>query len=214
MTVPHRGPPTASAYDDGVPMTLAEYRELEANSDLKWEYFAGRAFPWSGYEISPATGMVGASLAHVNLQNNVIEALGPKARAAGCRAWVSEVRFVYDEPNNRYYYADTMVACEPLTEIDGAASTTAPCIVVEVLSRSNQRGRGRLLFANKLLRYVTTPSVQTLLLVEQDHRLVHVYARQPDGGMSDPEDVTEGMIALPCIRAELGLDELYRGVVD
>jgi Uma2 family endonuclease len=208
-----RTPPPAAA-EDGWPMTVDEYRALEDASDLKWEYFAGRAFPWTGYEVDTETGMVGASGAHIDLQTNAIEALAPKARGAGCRAWGSEMRFVYDVPGNRYYYADAMVGCEPTIELNGAVGTTTACIVIEVLSRSNQRGRGRLQFADKLHRYLTTPSVQILLLVEQDRRLVHVYARLPDGSMSDPQEVTEGAIALPCIDAEIGLDELYRGVID
>jgi Uma2 family endonuclease len=209
-----RTPSPAAAADDGWPMTIDEYRELEESDDRKWEYFAGRAFPWTGYEVSPTTGIVGASLTHVRLQDNVRDALRPKANAAGCDAWSSEVRFVYDVAVNRYYYADVMVGCEPPIEFEGAASLSAPCIAVEVLSRSNQRGTGRLLFANKLLRYVTTPSVQTLLLIEQDRRLVHVYSRLPDGRMSDPQQVGEGAIALPCINATLSLDEIYRNIID
>jgi Uma2 family endonuclease len=193
-------------------MTLVAYRELEERDERKWEYFAGRAFPWTGYEVDPTTGMVGVSLAHGRLQTNVLTALDLTARRAGCEAWSSEMRFVYDVAANRYYYADAMVGCEPPIEIEGAAGLTEPCIIVEVLSRSNQRGSGRLLFANKLLRYTSTPSVQTLLLIEQDRRVVHVYTRRPDGSMGEPEEVGEGAIPLPCIQGELALADLYRGV--
>jgi hypothetical protein len=84
--------------------------------------------------------------------------------------------------------------------------------VIEVLSRSNQRGRGRLLFADKVHRYLSTPSVQTLLLVEQDARLVYVHTRQPDSRMAEPVEVSDGTIALPCIESVLALDDVYRGL--
>jgi Uma2 family endonuclease len=207
-------PETLSAADDGRPMTIEAYRALEDSDDRKWEYFGGRAFPWTGYEVDPISGMVGASLAHGRLARNALTALDRLARAAGCEAHSSEIRFIYDLPSNRYYYADAMAGCEPPIEIDGVAGTSAPCVIIEVLSGSNRRGRGRLVFANKMYRYLTTASVQTLLLIEQDHRRVHVYSRLPDGRMSDPREVAEGSIDLPCLQAALSLDDLYSGVID
>jgi Uma2 family endonuclease len=197
----------------GMPMTPEQYRDLEERDRMKWEYFGGRAYPWTGYDdIDPVTGMAGVSIPHPKIQMNLLELLSPSGRAVDWQAWLSEVRFVYDAANNRYFCADTMVSCEEPQEIAGVAALVQPCVVVEVLSRSNRQGSSGILFA-QLVRYLVTPSIQTVLLIEQDQQLAYVHARQPDGDLADPEEFTEGSIPLPCLQIELSLDDFYRNVV-
>jgi Uma2 family endonuclease len=200
----------------GQPMSREQYRLLEERDPQKWEYLGGRAYLWTGYDtIDPVTGQAGASQAHVDIQSNVVEQLRAAARVRGCRAYGSEMRFYYDPAGGRYYYPDAIVSCETPKEIDSVAAMVAPCTLIEIVSRSNRIG-GPVLFATKLQRYLATRSVETVLVVEQDTRLVHVYARQPDGTMPpEPQPLTSGSIPLrPCLDIELSLDDVYRDVAE
>lgn len=74
-----------------------------------------------------------------------------------------------------YYYPDVMVTCEPRQ--DDAKFKVAPCLLVEVLSKSTAHNDHNA----KYHAYTALPSLQTYLLVEQDERRVYVYGRGKSG---------------------------------
>lgn len=89
--------------------TPAEYFALEAQSDVRHEYFAGEVF-----------AMAGVSVAHNLIKNNLMAGLRPGVRQRGCRLFDENVRLVVQE--NKYYtYPDVMVSCAPPT------ATTPTC---------------------------------------------------------------------------------------
>jgi hypothetical protein len=91
------------------------------------------------------------------------------------------------------YYPDVMVACAPPP--DDPYVETEPCVLVEVLSPSTER-----LDVNvKLPRYQATPSVQAVLVVWQDARVVEVRRRlAPDGPFTVDYLIGQGSVTLPC----------------
>jgi Uma2 family endonuclease len=198
-------------------MSREQFRALEERDGQKWEYIGGRAYLWTGYDaVDPLTGQAGASPAHVRIQANLLDRLRPAAGTRDCSAFGSEVRFYYDLTGGRYYYPDAIASCEELREIDGAAAMVAPCLLVEVVSRANRSG-GQILFATKLQRYLATRSVEAVLVIEQDARLLHLYARRDGLIPVEPQPVTAGSIALPesCLGGiKLSLNDVYREVLD
>src|SRR5260370_37012301 len=95
-------------------MNEADYLALEEVSETKHEFVDGHVYDWPGYEYD-AQGLAGATRLHNLLQVNVLAAVAPDARAAGCQIFGSDMRLrVRLEgpgriPTRRYYYPDAMV---------------------------------------------------------------------------------------------------------
>lgn len=100
-----------------------------------------------------------------------------------------------------------MVACGP--EPRDQYAETAPCLLVEVLSR----GTANIDRHAKYAAYTALSSLHTYLIAEQTERRVYAYQRQGESWKLT-EYVGEGVIPLPCLGMELTLDEIYAGVVE
>lgn len=89
-----------------------------------------------------------------------------------------------------YYYPDVMVTCEPFSE--RASFKVAPCILVEVLSKSTSH----IDHGAKYHAYTSLPTLQTYLIVEQHERRVYAYQRE-ETGWQMREFSGEDVIPLP-----------------
>jgi Uma2 family endonuclease len=173
-------------------MTMEEYFAFEHGSPIRHEFVAGEAF-----------AMVGESKRHSRVAGNILARCLEASREGPCRAFMSGIKL---RLRDRVYYPDVMVACGP--ELDDEYCEEAPCLLVEVLSRSTRRTDQR----EKLAAYTTIPSLGTYLLVEQRRRLVDHYRRDAAGHWQRDTLVDEGAIALSCPAITLTLDEIYEGV--
>src|SRR5260370_7867401 len=72
-------------------MNEADYLALEEVSETKHEFVDGHVYDWPGYEYD-AQGLSGATRLHNRLQVNVLAALAPAARAAGCQVFRTDIR--------------------------------------------------------------------------------------------------------------------------
>ena len=106
------------------------------------------------------------------------------------------------------YYPDVMAACGP--EPEDERIEDAPCLLVEVLSPSNEIVDLR----EKLFVYKTIASLRTYLIVDQDRRHVERWWRDATEGWRHVAVAERGEIPLPCPVAgwPLTLDEIYEGV--
>ncbi|MBB5295238.1 Uma2 family endonuclease [Deinococcus metallilatus] len=178
-------------------MSVEEYLRTEPDSPVKREYVNGFVYPLHG--------QAGTSDAHDSIVGNIFFRLFPLALAVGCRAYTSDMR-VRSADGFSYFYPDTTVTCEPRQ--DDARFKVAPCILVEVLSKSTAHNDHN----GKYHAYTALPSLQTYLIVEQTERRVYVYQREgPRWTML--EYAGSGQIPLPCLAAELSLDDIYDGVL-
>jgi Uma2 family endonuclease len=132
-------------------------------------------------------------------------ALTPAARRKRCQLFSSDMKLRLDFAGQQvFYYPDLMLACDPHDR--EPYFRRHPCLIVEVLSESTERIDRR----EKLLAYQTLPSLQAYWLVAQDAPRIEVY-RRAQGWL--PVHYTAGQtLAVDCLEAELGVDEVYQDV--
>jgi Uma2 family endonuclease len=177
-------------------MSVDEYLRTEENSPVKREYVNGFVYPLHAH--------AGASDAHATIVGNIFAALRQAARRQGCFAYASDMR-VTSADRRTYYYPDVLVTCEPRE--DNAKFKAAPCILVEVLSKSTAHTDHNA----KYHAYTALATLQTYVLVEQHERRVYVYQRS-DSGWEMREYSGDETVPLPCLDAAITLDEIYEDV--
>lgn len=184
-------------------MSVEEYLRTEVDSPVKREYVGG--FVYAVDNSDGVWGQAGSSKSHAEVIMNVMQVVRPAAHRQGCRAYASEIKLRIDAQQS-FYYPDVMVVCGP--ENSDPYSETAPCLLVEVLSRGTAHTDRHAKYAV----YTALPSLQTYLIVDQYERRVYAYARE-GASWTLTEYVGEGVIPLPCLGLELSLGEIYAGVL-
>jgi Uma2 family endonuclease len=173
--------------------TYAEYLELEASSEQRYEFVDGAIYAMAGGTPEHAR-LAGAML--VALSN----ALGPK----GCAAYTSDLK-IRIEATNRSTYADVVVVCGPdvTSKIDPNAVIN-PTVIVEVLSPTTEASdRGE-----KWRHYQRIDSLREYVLVSQGEPYVEVFRR--DGDEWVLRTATAGqMLELPSQNARIPVDAIY-----
>lgn len=144
------------------PEDYLAFEDSLTREDGKHEYVDGRVVP-----------MIGASFTHATVVTNILSHLGQHLKMTSYRAYSSDIR-VRIEAANCYYYPDCSIC--PAGSPAKANTTDTPIVVVEVLSPST-RHKDR---SEKLPNYKRLPSLQEILLVEQDARRVEVQSARPN----------------------------------
>ena len=103
--------------------TAAEYFALEAQSEVRHEYFDGGIF-----------AMAGGTKSHNLIKNNMMAALRASVRSRGCRVYDESVRLAVQD-DFHYTYPDVVVTCDPTDRRDPYL-IRQPVPIVEVLSPS------------------------------------------------------------------------------
>ena len=138
--------------------TTDEYFALEAQSDLRHEFFAGEVF-----------AMAGESIAHNTIAQNFVLALRPALRGKRCQVIMETVQLAV-EANRHYTYPDIVVSCDPQDQQE-RRRLHHPVLIVEVLSPSTEASDRGL----KFNQYKKLPSLRHYLLVSQKTWLVEWY---------------------------------------
>jgi len=176
-------------------LSVEEYLALERATGLKHEYVLGQVY-----------ALAGASEAHNRIAVNVLAALLPAARAAGCRLVGSDQKL--QPGNDLYYYPDVQVLCDPTD--DDPLVKHRPCVVVEVSSEGTEATDRR----EKLLVYRGIASLRLYLIVAQDRRQVTVHFRDAAGIWQTRQAVGLDTIEIGCLaNYELSLDAIYQEVL-
>ena len=172
------------------------YLASELTSPQKHEYLGGVVYAMSG-----------ARNAHNQIATNAVIALGAQLRGQRCRVFNSDTKIRLRLPHHlRFYYPDLSVVCRP-NPLDDSFQDE-PVVLVEVLSRSTRR----LDEGEKKEAYLTIPSLEVLLLVEQERPAVLAFRRSEQGFVREVFQGMEAVIGLPEVGAELPLAELYEGL--
>ncbi len=173
------------------PWTVDDFLEWEAQQPERYEFVDGMI-----------VGMVGGSVAHATLRDNVTAAFREKLRGSGCRALSQEVKVA---ASGNVHYPDVMVICSSIEPT--ADQVRDPVVIVEVLSRTTgDRDRGA-----KWIAYRELASLQHYVLVNQFRRFVEVYSRDGAGWSLTLYAPPLPTVPLPAIGVELALDEIYEG---
>jgi Uma2 family endonuclease len=176
-------------------MTAEEYLEWEAKQEFRYEYVDGEIL-----------AMTGGSIPHTKIYLNLYRALYPHLRHRGCEAYVSDVK-VQASKNNRYFYPDLVVTCEP-DDLKSRDFIEHPKVIVEVVSPSTASyDRG-----DKFKYYRQIPSLQEYVLVDSEAISVEVYQRGEGKMWHYYEYANEEAIALKSIEFECPIELLYEGV--
>lgn len=173
--------------------TPAEYFALEAQSEVRHEFFEGEIF-----------AMAGASIAHNTIAQNFILKLRPALRGKNCRVQIEAVRLAVEE-GRHYAYPDVMVSCDPADQRE-SQQLHLPILIVEVLSSSTEAyDRGL-----KFNQYKKLPSLRHYLLVSQTTWLVEWYQLTEYGAwaytaLAEAEDA----LSIPELGLAMTLAEVY-----
>jgi Uma2 family endonuclease len=139
-----------------------EYLEIDRASDLKYEYDKGRVY-----------ALAGGTQAHARIAYNMASLLDAHLTDTPCRFFLSDVRVQVAE--EKYYYPDVTVTCNPEDIEDNLDIIRAPRLIVEVLSPSTEyKDRG-----TKLRAYQACQSVEECMLISTRQQLVELYRRLP-----------------------------------
>jgi Uma2 family endonuclease len=174
-------------------LTYAEYLELEASSEQRYEFVDGVVY-----------AMAGGTPEHSRLAM----ALGAELRAAladkGCVVYGSDLK-IRIEATKRTTYADVLIVCghERFSDIDRNAITN-PTVIVEVLSPSTEASdRGE-----KWRHYQHLASLSEYVLVSQDSPYIEVFRRVEDEWVL--RTATAGqMLELPSQGVRIPVDAIY-----
>jgi Uma2 family endonuclease len=176
-------------------ISIDDYLAGELVSPIKHEYLGGFVY-----------AMAGARNAHNVIAVNIVASLHTRLRGNKCRPYNSDTKIRVRLPQVRFYYPDASVVCQPNPQDDSYQD--APVVLVEVLSRSTRR----IDEGEKKDAYITIPSLQLYLLVEQEMPAVVVHRRADHGFVREVYTDSQAIIALPELDIELPLAEIYDGV--
>lgn len=175
-------------------MTVEEYFQFEEGSEVRHEYVSGELYAMSG-----------ATLRHSTLALNVGTRLHAAAGDGPCSVVMNDMRV--QVAHDVYYYPDVVVICAPMAQLDTVASE--PCVVVEVTSPSTARTDR----TEKLAAYKQISTLRAYLIVDHRRRRVERHWRAgPEEVWLREEIVLEGRVPVPCVDADLTLDEIYQRV--
>lgn len=178
--------------------TVEEYLELEAQSDVRHEYVAGRVF-----------AMAGSSEAHNVIAGNIFARLRASLRGSGCRAFIFDMK-ARVEPTDAFYYPDVMATCE---EFDAASLfKSRPFLIVEVLSRSTASVDRR----EKFAAYRQIDSLREYAVVYQDRKRAELHRKDEQGAWQTVILGEQDVLlfkSLPTEPLRMTMAEVYEDVV-
>ncbi len=141
-------------------LTPEEYFQLEAASDIKYEYIDGEIY-----------AMAGATDTHVTIALNMAILLRNHLRGSGCSVYISDMK-VRVEAKNRFYYPDVLVTCED-KDRENSTFKMFPSLIIEVLSDSTEAfDRG-----DKFADYQSLPSLQEYVLINPKKARIECFRR-------------------------------------
>ena len=186
-------------------MTAAEKWELVSEEDyLREELVAERKHEYVGGIVH---AMAGASNRHNEIVVNCLANLYVRLRGKTCKPFNSDskVRIALAK-GTRYYHPDAMVICR--TNPGSDTFQDDPVLIIEVLSDSTRR----IDEGEKKDAYLTVPSLEVYIMVDQEAPLAVVFRRT---GSDFDRSVISGLdavIPVPGVGIELPLSEIYEGV--
>jgi Uma2 family endonuclease len=175
---------------------VEEYLATEELAEAKREYIDG----W-------VRAMTGATVRHNQVAVNTLVHLANSLKGKPCRPYSSDMKLrIRDQQNTRFYYPELQVICESNAPSDQFQDT--PTLIVEVLSPSTRQYD----LDEKLNAYLSIPSLQWYIILEQHQPIAIVLRRTEKGFLREVYEGLQAIIDLPAIGSSLPLSEVYRNV--
>ena len=173
-------------------LTVEEFLAAEPSYEVKHEYLGGMVY-----------AMAGASTPHNTISTNLITAIGSRLRGRQCQAFGSDMKARLSVSGTAYfYYPDAMIFCG--THGLGPSWCERPSVIFEILSDSTRSIDER----EKRMAYLTLPSLDAHVRIEQDRREV-VIERRTNEGWQREILVADAVVSLPTVAVEFPIAELY-----
>ena len=173
-------------------MTVEKFLDAEPSYAEKHEYLGGMVY-----------AMAGASTAHNIISTNLTVALGSRLRGRRCQNFGPDLKLRLRLSGSTYfYYPDAMIVCGQAGV--GPSWCERPSVLFEIISESTRDHDER----EKRMAYLTVPSLDAYVRIEQDRREVVIDRRAPEGWLREVIG-TDGVIRLPTVEVEFPVSELY-----
>ena len=177
------------------PVSVQDYLEGELLAKRKHEYVDGRVYAMSN-----------AKIVHNRIATRVLGSLYLQLGNARCEAFNSDTKVrIRTEKRTYFYYPDAMVVCD--SNPDDDTYQDQPVVIVEVISESTRR----IDEGEKRVNYLSIPSLDTYILLEQSRQEARVFQRTAsqftESIYTDPDTI----IPLPAINAQLNFVDVYAG---
>jgi Uma2 family endonuclease len=174
--------------------TYHDYLSLEHSANVRHEFLDGEIY-----------AMAGGTREHAAVCANVMSSLSAQLRGRGCQVHSSDLRIRVLETGLATYPDVTIVCKHAEIDPEDRNTITNPILIVEVLSPSTAAyDRG-----DKLEHYKKIPSLQEVVLVAHDERLIEVWRRADDNTWVRRE-ARRGQLALTAVECTLAVDDVYR----
>jgi len=178
------------------PLSVEDYLQGELVSDIKHEYADGEVF-----------AMAGAPIRHNRIARNVLGALINRLEGQACEPFGSDMKIRIRRGRRiRFYYPDVSVICR--SNPDDELFQNHPAVLFEVLSKSTRRKDND----EKKEAYLSISSLSAYVLVDQDAPKLLIYRRTAQGFVKEECEGLDAILALPEIKVELPLAEIYKFV--
>lgn len=179
-------------------LSVSEYLESEAKSEIRHEYIDGEVF-----------AMGGGGRNHNLIAGSTYSRLRAHLRGGKCNAFMSDIKVkVKSLRQNKtiFYYPDILITCN-LQDQDQFI-VNSPCLIIEVLSPSTEMIDKR----EKFVNYKTISSLEEYVLISQDRVKIEVYRHDLVGNWTK-EVLEEGNdLQLNSIDLTLTMADIYEDV--
>ncbi len=173
-------------------LTVEEFLAAEPGYEVKHEYLGGMVY-----------AMAGASTPHVTITMNLCGALATRLRGRQCQAFGSDMKMRLTISTTTYfYYPDAMIFCG--TAGLGPSWCERPSVIFEILSESTRSIDER----EKRMAYLTLPSLDAYVRIEQERREVIIERRTVEGWQREIL-AADGIVRLPTVGVEFPVAEIY-----
>ncbi len=179
-------------------VSVAEFWEMEAKSEVRHEYLGGRVY-----------AMAGGTPNHAKIIFNISVALGARLRGRPCSGSSSD-QLVKIERSGLRTYPDVLISCPPQRfDADEPNALLNPSLIVEVLSPSTQNYDR----AEKWDSYRQIPELRDYILVSSDRvRVEHLQRGEQNQWISQTIIERDEVLSVPNLQLEIPLDEIYEGI--
>lgn len=180
-------------------VTVEEYLSYEDGIEGKTEFLQGEIFD-----------MAGASLNHNRIASNVHYEIRKRLSGGGCEVFPGDFK-IYMTDHQAIYYPDLSIFCKPIELALGRNDTaTNPTLLVEILSDSTRHfNRG-----DKKHHYMSLPSLEEYVIVEQSRPLIDIYWRTPEGKWQYESFLSmDDIVGFNSLKINLPMAEIYANVI-
>jgi Uma2 family endonuclease len=177
--------------------TPAEYLEWEAQQDLRYEFVNGKVRPIADETIERV----------ISTATNFSNMLQEHLRGTVCRVFGDRVKVQILESNS-FCYPDVSVSGD-VHDRSANNFISHPCLIVEVLSPSNEAYDR----CDKFALYRQSSTLQEYVLVSTDLMHLDIHRRQADGMWEFSSYSSGDSIELTSVNFSFEVELVYEGIV-